>query len=89
MTIGTELGSGVFYDGKLIANFKLSHLLWKEGKVIEKYAVDSVRKQENLEFYKWGERLRHFRCRRKCCGASQVDNHQTFNTISRFSSMSC
>jgi polyphosphate glucokinase len=67
VTIGTGLGSGVFYDGQLIPNFKLGHLLWKEGKVIEKYAVDSVRKQENLEFDKWGERLRYYSCRRKCC----------------------
>jgi hypothetical protein len=27
----------------------------KQGKVIEKYAVDSVRRQENLEFDKGGE----------------------------------
>lgn len=44
------MGSDVFYDGQLIPNFKLGYLLWKEGKVIEKYAADSVRKQENLEF---------------------------------------
>ncbi len=34
--------------------------------VIEKHAVDSIRKQENLEFDEWGERLRYYRCRRKC-----------------------
>lgn len=60
VTIGTGMGSDVFYDGQLIPNFKLGYLLWKEGKVIEKYAADSVRKQENLEFDEWGERLNEF-----------------------------
>ncbi|MGK7391222.1 MAG: polyphosphate--glucose phosphotransferase [Candidatus Cyclobacteriaceae bacterium M2_1C_046] len=60
VTIGTGLGSGVFYDGQLIPNFELGHLLWKDGKIIERYAADSVRKQENLEFDEWGDRLNKF-----------------------------
>lgn len=59
------MGSGVFYDGQLIPISNWATFYGK--KVIEKYAVDSIRKQENLEFDEWGERLRYYRCRRKCC----------------------
>lgn len=60
VTIGTGLGSGLFYDGILIPNFELGHLFYKSGEVIERYAADSARKREKLSFEDWGKRLNHF-----------------------------
>lgn len=60
ITVGTGLGSGVFYDGVLIPNFELGRIYGKDGKVIEKYAADSVRKKEELEYDEWGERFNFY-----------------------------
>lgn len=57
ITIGTGLGSGVFYDGTLIPNFELGHLFTKNGKVFEKFAADAARKKYNLDYPAWGKRL--------------------------------
>ena len=60
VTIGTGLGSGLFYDGQLIPNFELGHLLYKDGNKIEHYAADSARKREDLSFEEWGKRVNKF-----------------------------
>lgn len=60
VTIGTGLGSGVFYNGQLLPNFELGQLKYKNGKIIEKYAADSVRKKEELSFTAWGRRFNEF-----------------------------
>lgn len=60
ITIGTGLGSGVFYDGVLIPNFELGHMLWKNGEIVEFWAADSARKKEELDFDTWGARLNKF-----------------------------
>lgn len=60
VTIGTGLGTGLFYDGNLIPNFELGHLFHKNGEKIELYAADSARKREDLSFEKWGKRLNKF-----------------------------
>lgn len=60
VTIGTGLGSSLFYDGVLIPNVELGHLFHKNGKVIEHYAADSARKKEGLSFEQWGKRLNKF-----------------------------
>jgi len=60
VTIGTGLGSGLFYDGVLIPNFELGHLYYDKGQNIEHYAADSARKREKLGFDVWGKRLNEF-----------------------------
>lgn len=60
ITIGTGLGSGLFYDGVLIPNFELGHLFNDTGRNIENYAADSARKREKLDFDVWGKRLNEF-----------------------------
>ncbi len=60
VTIGTGLGSGLFYDGVLIPNFELGHLFYKNGELIEHFAADSARKREGLSFDVWGVRLNQF-----------------------------
>lgn len=63
LTIGTGVGSVLFLNGKLFPNTELGHLYFN-GSTIEEYAADSVRKNEDLGWKKWGKRfnkvLRHF-----------------------------
>lgn len=60
ITIGTGLGSGVFFNGQLLPNFELGQLNYTNGEIIEKYAADSVRKKEELSFQVWGKRFNEF-----------------------------
>lgn len=60
VTIGTGLGSGVFWDGQIIPNFELGRMFYKNGELIEYYAADSARKREDLSFEVWGKRLNKF-----------------------------
>ena len=60
ITIGTGLGSGVFYDGQLIPNFELGRMFGTGKDPIEFYAADSARKKEDLSFDQWGPRFNFF-----------------------------
>jgi polyphosphate glucokinase len=57
VTIGTGIGSGLFYNGKLIPNLELGKMLHTNGQIIEKYTADSVRKKENLKLIEWAKRF--------------------------------
>ncbi|GAB2796123.1 ROK family protein [Rhabdobacter roseus] len=57
ITIGTGLGSGVFYNGTLIPNFEVGRLLHKDGKPIEFYASDAARQRKGLSYKAWGRRF--------------------------------
>lgn len=59
ITIGTGIGSGLFYNGKLIPNTELGHVSYKDAP-FEKYCADSIRKKENLSYKKWGKRLNKY-----------------------------
>ena len=59
-TLGTGIGSGLFLDGKLLPSSELGHILYKDGKIFEKYAADSARKRENLSRKEWGKRLHEY-----------------------------
>lgn len=60
ITIGTGIGSGVFYNGVLIPNFELGAMPYKKYKRVERYASDAVRKKEKLSYDEWGIRLNKF-----------------------------
>ncbi|SEJ77055.1 polyphosphate glucokinase [Cyclobacterium xiamenense] len=60
VTIGTGLGTGVFYNGQLIPNFELGRIYYKNGEIIEFFAADSARKKENLSYKTWGKRFNKF-----------------------------
>jgi polyphosphate glucokinase len=60
VTLGTGIGSGVFYNGVLIPNFELGHLRYKKNTPVEKYAADSVRSNKGLSNKAWAERLNYF-----------------------------
>ncbi|CAI8347629.1 MAG: Polyphosphate glucokinase [Flavobacterium sp. SCGC AAA160-P02] len=57
ITIGTGIGSGLFYKRKLIPNLEIGKMLHKDGKIIEFFTADSVRKKEGLSLEKWAMRL--------------------------------
>ena len=60
ITIGTGLGSGVFYDGMLIPNIEVGRMPGKDGEPIEFYAGDRARKVNDLSWDDWGERFNYF-----------------------------
>ncbi len=55
-TLGTGIGSALFYRGVLIPNLELGHLELA-GKEAEKYAAAVVRVKENLGWKAWGNRV--------------------------------
>ncbi|KYG85227.1 polyphosphate glucokinase [Roseivirga seohaensis] len=60
ITIGTGLGSGVFYNGQLIPNFELGRIYGIDGNVIEHYAAGSAKTREDLSFKEYGKRFNFF-----------------------------
>ena len=60
ITIGTGLGSGVFYDGQLIPNIELGRMPGKNGEPIEFYAGNRARTADNLSWDEWGQRFNYF-----------------------------
>lgn len=60
ITIGTGLGSGAFYNGKLIPNFELGQIPYKKYNKIEKWAAASVKENEHLSYKQWGKRFNKF-----------------------------
>ena len=59
ITLGTGIGSGLFFNGQLIPNTELGHVSYKDD-AFEKYAADSIRKKEDLSYAKWGRRLNKY-----------------------------
>ena len=57
ITIGTGIGSGLFYNKTLIPNLELGKMLHTNGKIIEYYTADSVRKKEELTLKQWALRF--------------------------------
>ena len=59
ITLGTGIGSGLFFNGVLIPNSELGHTVYK-GASFEKFAADSIRKKEDLTYKQWGKRLNKY-----------------------------
>ncbi|MCW2760203.1 MAG: hypothetical protein JWR85_404 [Marmoricola sp.] len=55
-TLGTGIGSALLYDGVLVPNSELGHLE-VEGYDAETRAANSARKNEDLSWEKWADRL--------------------------------
>ncbi len=60
VTIGTGLGTGIFYNGRLVPNIELGRVLGKDGQPIEFYAGDKARKENKLSWEDWGKRFDFF-----------------------------
>jgi len=56
ITLGTGIGSALFYNGQLLANTELGHLKYKKS-VFEKYASNSAREFHHLSWKKWAKEL--------------------------------
>jgi len=59
ITLGTGIGSGLFFNGHLVPNTELGHVSYKD-EAFEKFAADSIRKKEDLSYSKWGRRLNKY-----------------------------
>lgn len=59
ITLGTGIGSALFFNGVLIPNTELGHLHFK-GRIAEHYCSNGVRKKENLTWEEWGKRLNEY-----------------------------
>lgn len=56
LTLGTGIGSALFYNGQLLANTELGHLKYKKS-VFEKYASNYAREFHHLSWKKWAKEL--------------------------------
>lgn len=60
ITLGTGIGSGVFFNSELLSNFELGRLYGKKGDIMEYFASDAARKRNDWDYKKWGKRLNFF-----------------------------
>lgn len=58
-TLGTGIGTALFYNGKLIPNAELGHLEI-DGVDYESKAAYSAMERENLSFEQWAQRLQRY-----------------------------
>jgi polyphosphate glucokinase len=56
LTLGTGIGSAMFFNGSLIPNTELGQMHYKDS-VTEKYAANSVREKNDLSWKQWGKEL--------------------------------
>lgn len=59
LTIGTGIGSALFYNGELISNTELGHIFFK-GDIAERYCSNIVREKGDLSWEEWGTRLNEY-----------------------------
>ena len=59
LTFGTGIGSAVFYNGQLVPNTEFGHMEIR-GKDAEDRAAGRIRKEKNLNWEKWAERVNEF-----------------------------
>lgn len=60
LTIGTGIGSGVFYNGELLQNFELGQFPHKKYGKVETWISKATRKKENLSYKVWGKRINKY-----------------------------
>lgn len=59
LTLGTGIGSALFFQGRLMPNLEFGHIPWK-GKPIERFAAAAVRKRRGLNWREWALRVNVF-----------------------------
>ena len=60
ITIGTGLGSALFYNGMLVPNTELGHLLWKNNKEVEAYCSSRARERLKISRREWAARFNEY-----------------------------
>jgi polyphosphate glucokinase len=56
VTVGTGLGTALVYDGALVPNAELGHIV-VDGKIADGWASDAVREKKHLGWKEWADRL--------------------------------
>ena len=56
LTLGTGIGSALFYRGRLFPNVEFGHIPWR-GKPMERFAAAAVRKRARLTWPQWAARV--------------------------------
>jgi polyphosphate glucokinase len=59
LTFGTGIGSAIFTNGHLVSNTEFGHMEVR-GKDAEDRAADRIRKDKDLSWEKWAERVNEF-----------------------------
>lgn len=59
VTIGTGLGTAMFYKGELIPNYELGHIILN-GDDAERYCSDSAREKQDLKWKEFGKRFNEY-----------------------------
>lgn len=59
LTIGTGIGSALFYNGVLVPNTEFGHLKFHKS-IAEKYTSNATRKEKDLSWDEFGGRLNEF-----------------------------
>lgn len=60
LTIGTGIGSALFYKGTLIPNSEFGHVYMNNKLIAEHYTSDAARKKEDLKWKEWGKRFNEY-----------------------------
>jgi polyphosphate glucokinase len=60
ITIGTGLGSALFYKGELIPNTELGHLLWKKELTFEQWCSSGARERLKISRKDWAGRFHKY-----------------------------
>ncbi len=60
ITIGTGLGSALFFKGELIPNTEFGHLLWKHGKSAEAWCSSGARSKLKISRSEWADRFNEY-----------------------------
>lgn len=85
VTIGTGLGTALFVDGILVPNTEFGHIEIR-GKDAERRASDAVRKEKDLSWKKWANRLDEYLLRMErlvwpdliILGGGVIKEHENF-----------
>ncbi|MDQ3015457.1 MAG: ROK family protein [Bacteroidota bacterium] len=59
LTLGTGIGSALFYDGILIPNTEFGHIQYR-GKIAEDWVSNRARKERSLDYNAWAIELAEF-----------------------------
>jgi polyphosphate glucokinase len=60
ITIGTGLGSAIFFNGAMIPNTELGHLKWNNGKSAELYCSSGARERLKISRKDWARRFNEY-----------------------------
>lgn len=60
ITIGTGLGSALFYKNQLVPNTELGHVLWKHGKIAEAWCSSGARERLKISRREWADRFNEY-----------------------------